>query len=875
MEGFCLSGSLTDGSMIGMAVLPRNGRPVVERAVYHHPKTRGDVGETLTSLLAELEAPSSGRFTLASTRGEAMLIRTAELGTDPATTIEKLARKRWSDLDERVVGIYPADLTSPLARDADVILYTLPQSELMSLSTPLKALSLNDLLLVPGSLLAARALGWEKSLADERIAILDLSPESTQIIVTHQGAVIAERKVGCGLDELFTAIQNKLELKFVGSAAKLYYDGIYDFSEIEEELVAGMGGKILPAIKELETAIGRPISRILPLNLAAETFWVEQPLAKFFNRALPEFPATALADTNADVGKISQVVSLHPILAALIRGDEAWTGIALPTDASKGLKAALVAIPAPAAPKPSPAPAAPADKATPPSAAKPSEASPAGPTAKAPAPKAIPTPPAAAPGKTAPGGTKSAPAKATLAESKKPPLPTPAGNQEEKKKPVALIGGIAAAVVVALVLAFIFMGGKEEPTATRPSPSGQLADFKPASTATPTPTPRPKAPQPSSTERAQQSPTPDASVSVNTPVATVTSESPDAVAQANAAPQATPAESAAIGAETAPTPEATPEPEPEPTTGSLVIHTAPEGAAVFIDGESAGMAPLTMEDLEAGDYTIRLEKEGYDSVEFIFEVNAGEVSTLENTTLRPQAADLHIASEPEGISFEVRRQGSEDELLTGSTPATLENLPLGDYEITYRRDGWPELTESVSLATSREPVNATLEFPAGTLVVSSIPEGAEVFRAGELIGTTPLTLEGLPPGEIEITAVVTNFAQETKLIEITAGNESTLTFDLVDFDRIFTVPQVDQPPRPVHQVAPTRIPRVLNVENLQVRCIIDKEGKPTQIEVVSSTNTRFNNGVVSAMEDWRFEPAQYMERPVKTQITIPFIFRPD
>src|SRR5690606_17247853 len=160
---------------------------------------------------------------------------------------------------------------------------------------------------------------------------------------------------------------------------------------------------------------------------------------------------------------------------------------------------------------------------------------------------------------------------------------------------------------------------------------------------------------------------------------------------------------------------------------------------LFIDGEEVGTTPFEATELEAADYVLRLELDGYDAAEHLMTVIAGEVASTELPALRPEAADLYIVSTPEGISFELRSLGTSEagaeaveasvfEPVRGMTPANLTDLPLGSYEIVYQRDGWPELREEVALERSRDEVEAVLEFPSGALVVMSEPAGAEVYR---------------------------------------------------------------------------------------------------------------------------------------------------
>jgi hypothetical protein len=69
----------------------------------------------------------------------------------------------------------------------------------------------------------------------------------------------------------------------------------------------------------------------------------------------------------------------------------------------------------------------------------------------------------------------------------------------------------------------------------------------------------------------------------------------------------------------------------QPKTGTLVINTTPEGAAIILDGTSMGTAPVTRTNLAAGNHTINATLEGYNPVEEQVQVIADQsvTSTIE------------------------------------------------------------------------------------------------------------------------------------------------------------------------------------------------------------------------------------------------------
>jgi hypothetical protein len=48
-----------------------------------------------------------------------------------------------------------------------------------------------------------------------------------------------------------------------------------------------------------------------------------------------------------------------------------------------------------------------------------------------------------------------------------------------------------------------------------------------------------------------------------------------------------------------------------PMTGTLVVNSTPPGARVLLDGTEAGLSPVVLENISAGNHSVTLEKDGY------------------------------------------------------------------------------------------------------------------------------------------------------------------------------------------------------------------------------------------------------------------------
>jgi hypothetical protein len=66
-----------------------------------------------------------------------------------------------------------------------------------------------------------------------------------------------------------------------------------------------------------------------------------------------------------------------------------------------------------------------------------------------------------------------------------------------------------------------------------------------------------------------------------------------------------------------------------PKTGTLVVNSTPPGARVLLDGVSAGLSPVVLENISADDHTVGLEKDGYIAATRKVSIIAGQANHVE------------------------------------------------------------------------------------------------------------------------------------------------------------------------------------------------------------------------------------------------------
>lgn len=97
----------------------------------------------------------------------------------------------------------------------------------------------------------------------------------------------------------------------------------------------------------------------------------------------------------------------------------------------------------------------------------------------------------------------------------------------------------------------------------------------------------------------------------------------------------------------------------------------------------------------------------------------------------------------------------------------------------------------------------------------------------------------------------------------------------LDISSIFNMDDLDQRPRPTSQPMP-KYPRALQRKKIsgsvQMRFVVDENGRVRDIEVLDASHKEFADAAVDALERWKFEPGTKNGNKVRTrtQITLPF-----
>ncbi|MBE2216320.1 MAG: TonB family protein, partial [Opitutaceae bacterium] len=674
------------------------------------------------------------------------------------------------------------------------------------------------------------------------------------------------RRVAFGFDAMVDAIATEINLKFKASAAKLFFNDLYDFSESGPKIGARMGSQLQAEVSALALQAGRQPVQFVCTGFPAKQQWFSENLARGLNLA-PWQPDVAAWCGKAGVKFASGSApegfspSWHALLgaAAAFRADKpehdaAWhpvlhrfgpapaeeKPVAAPAPAPAPAKPAAAPAPAPAAVKKEDKPAAPAPVAKPAPAPAPTKPAPAPVAAKpAPAPakkddKPAPAPAAAKPVETkpAPKPVEAKPAAAAAAAPKKSFFGSPAG-----------IGLVAAIVLLLGGGGYMFMQMQE--AAKKAEADRVAAETRAKADAEALRAAQEKAQAEAEARRKAEA---------------------DAVAAAEEARRQSEADARRMQEETQRLLNA---------RGSVRIVTAPAGATISLDNMTPREAPATFSDLRLGKYSAEISMAGYEPMTIEVEVKENQTSDPGVVRLVRQVGSLELSTDPNGVVYEVRpsaeRFGSN--VKQGSTPATLEGLPTGEYVVTLTREGWPTHTETVLVERNRL-TKVARNFAGGAINVTSSPQGATVTMDGKAVGVTPLTIKNVPVGSVSLQLELADYHPKT--ISGTVENNKPLDLGaaLEPVERIARTSELDERPLPIKTVQPAVAdPGRFKDKFAMVSVVVDKDGMPTDVKVERSNDDEFAVLCLEAIRQWRFTPGTIRGQPVKARVTVPFSVR--
>ena len=212
--------------------------------------------------------------------------------------------------------------------------------------------------------------------------------------------------------------------------------------------------------------------------------------------------------------------------------------------------------------------------------------------------------------------------------------------------------------------------------------------------------------------------------------------------------------------------DATPSARPESTMGIAKIGSVPQPARVSIDGTFVGETPLTRY-VPAGNHVLRVETDHYDP--FVRRIDVSPDTTLEvRAELAPGGNTIEFSVEPAGATVLL----NDDE--EWPTPVRLSRAP-GHYTYRLTAPGYAPQRGEIDFDDGENVfVQAQLLAADGLVTITSEPVGARVRLGDEVLGTTPLTVQGITKGPHTFLFDLPGHALATGHVDTTDGMSATV-----------------------------------------------------------------------------------------------------
>ena len=217
--------------------------------------------------------------------------------------------------------------------------------------------------------------------------------------------------------------------------------------------------------------------------------------------------------------------------------------------------------------------------------------------------------------------------------------------------------------------------------------------------------------------------------------------------------------------------------------GSIEVRTQPIGATVVLEGVGERESPAIFSGIPFGTHKVTVSKKGFEPMSTEIEVTSEDVVSVPEIVLSPSSGGIEVVSEPEGADFKLIKtlENQEIKLIEiGKTPARIDKLDPGEYQVLMAVEGWPEYSENVRVQNNRS-TSVSAVFAKGGFNVTSDPIGAGVWvsdESGELrqVGVTPLSLTDLPVGKQRFELRYRDWSPISRTVEVTGGVTQDLEF---------------------------------------------------------------------------------------------------
>ena len=188
--------------------------------------------------------------------------------------------------------------------------------------------------------------------------------------------------------------------------------------------------------------------------------------------------------------------------------------------------------------------------------------------------------------------------------------------------------------------------------------------------------------------------------------------------------------------------------------------------------QSLGAVPVNGKDLDAGTYSILIQKDKYKDYTATITIDEGKTTTL-NPTLEANFVQLTLTTSAQSDMYI-----DGQKLGTGRWTGTLE---LGEHSVETRQASHQSAYTTLRVTSQSAGQTFALNNPIpiyGSMTLTSSPSDAVVYVDGKKVGTSPVIVNELLVGMHRIRLEKDGYDNQEKTVQIAENQESILEFTL-------------------------------------------------------------------------------------------------
>ncbi len=188
--------------------------------------------------------------------------------------------------------------------------------------------------------------------------------------------------------------------------------------------------------------------------------------------------------------------------------------------------------------------------------------------------------------------------------------------------------------------------------------------------------------------------------------------------------------------------------------------------------QSLGAVPVNSKDLDAGTYSILIQKDKYKDYTATITIDEGKTTTL-NPILEANFVQLTLTTSAQSDMYI-----DGQKLGTGRWTGTLE---LGEHSVETRQASHQSAYTTLRVTSQSAGQTIALNNPIpiyGSMTLTSTPSDAVVYVDGKKVGTSPVIVNELLVGTHTIRLEKDGYDNQEKTVQIAENQESILDFTL-------------------------------------------------------------------------------------------------